>query len=116
LRFLENEKVLPRQTGFVFHEGESEGFELLARLSFGHFVQGLDGDAGILGAVFEEIDFPAGLEGFVEGGEHLDGVGEFVVGIDHERGVEGVGRELDVIDDSEVGLDVGDLAFGGFGF
>ena len=79
-------------------------------------MQGLDGDAGILGAVFEEIDFPAGLEGYVEGGEHLDGVGEFVVGIDHERGVEGVGRELDVIDDSEVGLDVGDLAFGGFGF
>lgn len=52
----------------------------------------------------------------MDGFQHFGGVGEFVIGIDEENGVDGVCWELDGIDGAEVGLDIGDLAFGGFGF
>ena len=108
--------MLPGEAGLVFEESEAEGFVFLDDLGFGHLVEGLDGDFRVFAAVFEEVDFSAGLEGFAEGGEHLGGVGELVVGIDHEGGVEGVGGEADGFDGAEVGLDVGDAEFGGFGF
>lgn len=46
-------------------------------------MEGFDGDFGVFGAVFDEVDFAAGFQGFVEGLEHFGGVGEFVIGINH---------------------------------
>ncbi len=37
-----------------------------------------------------------------------------MIGIDQEGGVDGGGRELDVVDGSEVGGDVGDFELAGF--
>ncbi len=114
LRFLEDEEVLPREVGFVFQEGEAEGFVFLDGLGGGHFVEGFDGDFGVFGAVFEEVDSSAGFEGFVKRLEHFGGVGEFVVGIDHEGGVEGVFGEIHRFDGAEVWFDVFDSLGGGF--
>ena len=47
-----NQEMLPREIGFVFDEGEAEGFEFFGGLSGGHFVESLDGDSGVLGAEF----------------------------------------------------------------
>lgn len=75
----------------------------------------LDGDIGVFGAVFDEEDFSAGLEGGADGGEHFGGVGELVVGIDHDDGIDGGGWQFDRFDGAEVGRDVGDAEALGFG-
>lgn len=79
-------------------------------------MEGFDGDVAIFSAVFEEVNFATGFEGGVDGFQHFGGVGEFVIGIDEEDGIDGVFGEFDGIDGTEVGLDVGDLALGCFGF
>ncbi len=106
--------MLPGEVGFVFDEGEAHGFEFLDGLFGGHFVESFDGDACVFGSEFKEVDFSAGFKGGVDGFQHFGGVGEFVIGIDEENGIDGICGELDGIDGSEVRLDVGDLA--GFGF
>ncbi len=106
--------MLPREVGFVFDEGEAECFKFFGGLGGGHFVESFDGDSGVFGAEFEEVDFSAWFEGGVDGLEHFSGVGEFVIGIDEEDGVDGIFGELDGVDGTEVGFDVGDHA--GFGF
>jgi hypothetical protein len=77
-----------------------------------HFVQGFDGNARIFGAEFEEVNFTTGFEGGVDGLEHFGGVGELVISIDEEDGINGVFGKLDRIDGSEVSLDVGDFTLG----
>lgn len=62
---------MPWEEAAVFDEAEATGFEFLAGLGFGHFVEGFDGDAVILAAEFHEEDASAGFEGAVEGGEHF---------------------------------------------
>jgi hypothetical protein len=110
-----NQEMLPWEVGFVFDEGEAQCFEFLGGLFGGHFVEGFDGDARVFGAELEEVNFATGFECGVDGLEHFGGVGELVIGIDEEDGIDGVFGELDRIDGSEVGLDVGDFAFGGLG-
>ena len=75
-------------------------------------MQGFDGNARIFGAEFEEVNFTTGFEGGVDGLEHFGGVGELVISIDEEDGINGVFGKLDRIDGSEVSLDVGDFTLG----
>ena len=103
--------MLPGEEVAGFDPLEAGGVHFGFGLGLGHFVEGLDGDGDIFGAVFKKEDAAAGAEGGVDGPHHFPGVGEFVVGIDEEGGVDGVGGKFDAVDGAEVGFDVVEAEF-----
>jgi len=111
LGFFEDHEVLPGEEVVGAEVGEAGGGHFEDGLFLGHFVEGFDGDGGVFGAVFEEVNAAAGAEGGDDGLHHFPGVGELVIGIDEEGGVDGVGGELDAVDGAEVGFDVGEAEF-----
>ena len=76
--------MLAGESGDRFVENEAGEFGFAFDLLFGHFVNALDGDFGIFGAVFDEGDATARFEGADNAFEHLERMGEFVVNIDHD--------------------------------
>lgn len=96
-RLPEEHEVLPGEAVVFADEFEAVGGHLFVDLGLAHFVLGLDGDGFVFGAEFDEDELAVGLEGGAHAGEHLDGVGEFVIDIDEEDHVAGVGGELGVV-------------------
>ena len=81
----------------------------------GHFVKLLDGDGGILFAVFDEDDAAAGLERLADFGHDFIGEGELVIDIDEEDEVEGGGGEMRIGFCGLDHLDIGGVGGGGTG-
>ncbi len=114
MRF-EEDDVLEGEGFDGLDAGEADGSHLFFELLDGHFVEGFDGDGGILFAVLDEGDAAVGLEGLADFGHDFKGVGELVVDVDEEDEVDGVGGEVGIgfggLDD----LNVGDFVGGGAG-
>jgi len=60
-------------------------------LLLAHLVQRLNRNCRILGAIFDEDDASAGLEGGDDAVEDFRGIGEFVIHIDHDHKMTGSG-------------------------
>jgi hypothetical protein len=92
----------------VFDSGAEDGF-----------VKAVVGTAAV---AVDDAEAGAGSERGAEMGEEALRVGDLVVDLEHEGGIEGVGREVGVVGCAENGLDVGEvlalgaLADGGNGF
>lgn len=79
-------------------------------------MKGFDGNPGILGTEFEQVDDPSRLQGGMDRSEHFGGVGKFVIGIHENGGIDGVGGEIDGFDGAQVRNDICKPMFFGFVF
>ena len=68
---------------------------------------------GAVAVAVDDAEAGSGLEGGAEVGEHELGMGDLVVDLQHEGGVEGVGGEVGIVGGAEEGMDVGEALAGG---
>ncbi|MFM1945491.1 MAG: hypothetical protein RI897_4473 [Verrucomicrobiota bacterium] len=99
---------MPGEGGDSLDELEGVEVHFLAHLVGAHRVERFDGDIGVIGTELDEGDTATGFEGGADGFDHFVGVGEFVVDVDHDGEVDGIGREFGVGDSAESRDDVGE--------
>jgi hypothetical protein len=89
--------MLSRQDAEGLHVIKADSVHLPHRLCLGHLVKRLDRDARVFAAVLDQIDPSTGTQSLDQCAHHLERIGEFVVGVDQERGIQARRRQTRVV-------------------
>ena len=93
--------MLPGERIKFLDELQAIGRVLLHDLRLAHFVKTLDGYFGIFGAVFDQSDHPILLQRLSHCLEHVFGMREFMIDVDHQDQVESICRQPRVVKRTE---------------
>ena len=106
-RFLENHEVLLGKKVLGFFPFEPDSLHFQNSLLLCHFVQGLDHHGGVFLAVFYENDPSPWAKALEDGFHHFPWMVKFMVCINEEYQIDGIRRQLGVLNCAESRDDVG---------
>ena len=111
-----NHHVLPRQEVQRVGPFQTKNTHLTHNLLLGHLVQGPDGHTGVFATVFEQENATTGPQSLKNAVNHLKWMGEFMVGIHHNRGIDGVWGQIGIINLAQHAFNIGYTNLGHLSF